>query len=249
MKKIDADSYESILKYICKNPCGTVYPLSIAERKQYGDIYLGDDSVLLWHYSGFAYIFGACGEDFLEQIYREFLTADEVPRRFILFTADPAIEQFFQNKTGLIQGRRYNFEYPQGTDFSPAPLPQGYEVLEFGSDLFDSIDGRITPHFSWGNAEEFTRNGVGYCIMHEGRPASWAFSAAVSSDELDIGIETSPDYRHKGLAVLAAEQMIRYCIEQGKRPVWACDTGNTASRRLAEKLGFSIVSEYTTIRR
>ena len=32
-----------------------------------------------------------------------------------------------------------------------------------------------------------------------------------------------------------------------KRPVWSCDTRNIASQKLAEKLGFERVSEYTTI--
>ena len=248
MRKLDVDSYDMILKDICKNPCGTVYPLSIAERKQYGDIFLSDDSVLLWHYSGFAYIFGSCKDNFLKQIYREFLTADGLPRRFILFTADPKVELYFRNKTRLVFGRRYYFEYPQETEFSPKPLPQGYEACKFEKTVFDSIEGRITPRFSWRNAEEFQNNGMGQCITHRGKPVSWAFSAAVSSNELDIGIETSPEYRHKGLAVFAAEQMIKYCLKQRKLPVWSCDTGNIASRKLAEKLGFSVVAEYTTIR-
>ena len=43
--------------------------------------------------------------------------------------------------------------------------------------------------------------------------------------------------------------MIQYCFEQRKRPIWSCDANNTASQKIAEKLGFVKSSEYITIRR
>ena len=81
------------------------------------------------------------------------------------------------------------------------------------------------------------------------RAVSWAFSAAVSKDELDIGIETVSNFRHMGLGLAAAEKMIGFCFEQHKRPVWSCDANNIASQKIAEKLGFVKHSEYVTIRR
>lgn len=96
MKRIDMACYRELVPYITKDPCGTVYPLSIAEMKQYGDVFTDGDSFLLWHFSGFAFICGACGEDFLEQIYRDLLTADGLPRRFVLFTSDERAERYFR---------------------------------------------------------------------------------------------------------------------------------------------------------
>ena len=85
--------------------------------------------------------------------------------------------------------------------------------------------------------------------MYKEKAVSWAFSAAVSSNELDIGIETVLDHRHMGLGFAVAEKMIQYCFEQRKRPIWSCDANNTASQKIAEKLGFVKSSEYITIRR
>ena len=68
MEKLNPTSYQSIIHQIEKTPCGTVYPLSIAEMNQYGDIYKDDDSILLWHYSGFAFLYGSCSYSFLEVI-------------------------------------------------------------------------------------------------------------------------------------------------------------------------------------
>ena len=71
-----------------------------------------------------------------------------------------------------------------------------------------------------------------------GKAAGWAFSAAVSRDELDIGVETAPGFQRQGLALRTAGEMIRYAIETGRRPVWACAETNEGSRKTAVKLGF-----------
>ena len=250
MEKLDTSLYQSIIPQIRKTPCGTVYPLSLAEMNQYGDIYKDRDSILLWHYSGFAFIYGACDDLFLETIYNMFLSSgSSLPRRFILFTADPEVVGFFQKKPDITFGKRYNFEYPAaGPAFTGRTRPD-HQICRFDTELFDSIPGRITPRFSWRDASEFLAHGIGYCVMYEGKAVSWAFSAAVSSDELDIGIETVSEYRHMGFGAAAAEKMIQYCLDNNKRPVWSCDVNNTISQKTAERLGFVISSEYSTIRR
>ncbi len=78
--------------------------------------------------------------------------------------------------------------------------------------------------------------------------ASWAFSAAVSTKEIDIGIETKPEYKQQGLGMIVANKMIQYATRQAKEPVWACHYKNTASEKMAEKLGFIKVSECSIMR-
>lgn len=241
--------YNSTLKYIDGTSCGAVYPKSITELNQSGDIYIDNDSILFWHYSGFAFVYGACNHHFLECIYHKFLSNDSnLSRKFILFATNLKLEKFFQEKENLLFGKRYFFEYPQEYAVPSQTMPYGYHICEFNQELLDSVQGRITPYFSWKNASEFLNHGKGYCIMHEENPVAWAFSAAVSSDEIDIGIEVSSNYQHSGLGTLIAEKMISYCFEQHKHPVWACDSNNIASQKLALKLGFEKVSECTTIK-
>ena len=250
MEKLNQTSYQSIIQQIEKTPCGTVYPLSIAEMSQYGDIYKDDDSVLLWHYCGFAFLYGACDSAFLEEIYNMFFSSSSNPsRRFILFSANPRVIEFFQNKQNIVFGKRYNFEYPPDTPLIRSEIRPDYRICQFNKDMFHTIQGRITPRFSWREASEFYSHGMGYCVLHQEKAVSWAFSAAVSKDEIDIGIETASDFRHMGLGLAAAEKMIGFCFEQHKRPVWSCDANNTASQKIAEKLGFVKHSEYFTIRR
>ncbi len=249
MKKISSTAFAEMAEYIEKTPCGEVYPLSLTQGYQTGDIYCGNGSALFRHCSGFAYIYGRCGEDFLEDIRRMFLSTDSTPeRRFILFTADKRVEDFFGKDNGLTFGRRINFAYQQDKYGIP-DLPRDIQIKEFDRELLDSVSGRITPRFSWDDPCSFLEKGKGFCVMHEGAAASWAFSAAVSDDEIDIGVETAAGHQHKGFGKIAAQAMIKYALEHGRRPVWACDTANTASQRLAVSIGFAKVSEYTTIRR
>lgn len=250
MERLNQTSYQSIIQQIEKTPCGTVYPLSIAEMNQHGDIYKKGDSVLLWHYCGFAFLYGVCDDFFLEEICNMFLSScSNLSRRFILFSANPRVIEFFQNKHDLVYGKRYNYEYPLDHHVIGSVLRSDYQICPFNKDLFDHIPGRITPRFSWNDASEFLNHGMGYCVLYKEKAVSWAFTAAVSRNELDIGIETVLDFRNKGLGLAAAEKMIQFCYEQHKRPVWSCDVNNIASQKTAEKLGFVKCSEYTTIRR
>ena len=65
-----------------------------------------------------------------------------------------------------------------------------------------------------------------------------AFSAAVSSEEIDIGVETDERYRHKGLARALADKMCREVLSIGKKPVWAHAISNAGSKNTALSVGF-----------
>lgn len=249
MIKIDPASYPDVLPLVEADERGAVYPLSVLQSKQAGDVFREGGAYLIWHCSGFAYLYGDCLGSFLERIYRGFLApGSKAPRRLILFAFDPTVERFFREKEALAFGTRYFFSYqPQQADQSII-VPEPYELRPFDRELFDRVQGKVTPHLFWGSSEAFLRGGQGYCLLHDGQPASWAFSAAVSDRELDIGVETAPEHQHRGLALLVARRMIDYTLAQGKRPVWACAAGNEGSRRLALKLGFVKTAECTTIK-
>ena len=250
MDKLAPTSYKTMIPYVDKMTCGAVYPLSIAELTQQGEIYTDGNSALFWHYSGFAFLYGICGDNFLNRVYENFLSIDSVTsRRFILFAAHEQVKRFFWSKDNVVSGKRYFFEYPNSYSPRSGALPTNLEMREINGELFDKTEGAVTPRFSWANSSEFLNKGKGYCIADGKRAVAWAFSAAVSADEIDIGIETRAEYRHLGLGAIVAEQMIKYCFEQHKRPVWACNASNTMSQRLAEKLGFLKVSECDTFRK
>lgn len=243
MYKAESKDY---IKYIDKTSCGSVYPFSIAEDFQQGDAFSDSRSVLFWHYSGFAFLYGEYDDSFLDFVSDLMVNAD---RRLILFTNDVPVENYFRKIENAVIEKRLFFEY--GKDVSPEipKLPDGFELCEINAELIEKISGNITPYFSWDSAESFLEKGKGYCVVKGDTAAAWAFSAAVSSKEIDIGIETNSEYRRLGLAEIAAKKMIEYCFEQNKLPVWVCHQSNIASKKLAEKLGFVKTCECMTVKK
>ena len=249
MERVSPDNFRHMMRFVDPAAGGAVYALSVCEMSQHGEIFTDHDTVLFWHDCGFSLLYGAYDEQVLEQVYQQFLLAQNAGRRFVLFAFRPETEQFFREKEHLAFGKREFFAYPPEQPFTPEPVPQGYHLCGLDGDLPEILPGRITPRFSWRKTSEFLHHGKGFCLMQDSSPAAWAFSAAVSAHEIDIGVETAPEHRHCGLGIVAAGQMVRYCLGQHKRPVWACDAQNAGSRRIAEKLGFVKESECVTVRR
>lgn len=61
------------------------------------------------------------------------------------------------------------------------------------------------------------------------------------NNQLELGIESAPNYRGKGFAMHTCESLIDYCLEKGYEPIWSCRLENTGSYRLAQRLGFEPV--------
>ena len=215
-----------------------VYPLSIAEGFQNGEIIPDDEentrAVLFWHYAGFAYLSGDISREFLEKIYHNFYQ-EETERRFILITDNPEVTDFFSDKSEV--GFNNRIEYRFGSEIEGA-CKCDYKIERINPENYDIIQGRIVPSFSWADKEQFLKNGFGYVVVDGNKVAAVAFSAAISSDEVDIGVETGEQYRHKGLARALAATMCREILAAGKKPVWAHAVTNEGSRHTALSAGF-----------
>ena len=231
-KKIETERYHEYTDYARTVPYGRIYPLSMCESRQSGDIYTDGKSVLFWHFCGFGSISGDVSEAFLYEV-KKLMQCGE--RRLVLFADDACAEYFGE---GFAKTRRLFFEYPDGKAVPEYDLPEGFELAAMYEKNIPLLKGRIVPSFSWDSTEAFLKNGTGRCIMHGQNAAAGAFSAAISSEELDIGIETAPEYQRRGLAYCAAASMIEEALRQNKKPVWACHAENTGSAGLAQKLGY-----------
>ena len=250
VKKAAHEDYMGFAGAVSQNACGAVYPLSIVEGTQKGDIYTLGKNVLFWHKCGFAFLYGEHDKAVLDEVYNRFMSPESAAdKRFVLFLEDEATKSYFDGKADITVGRRYFFEYGDSTPPEVGELYEGFSLHKIDETLFDGCTGKITPYFSWDSKEEFLQKGAGFCVTHGDRPVAWAFSASVGGEEIDIGVETLPDYRRLGLAAKAAKAMIAYCLGENKRPVWACSSENEGSRRLAEKVGFVKTAEcFTAVR-
>lgn len=251
MKKIISERFKDYIEWAGQNTSNRIYPLSIAEGFQTGDIYVDNavrpEAVLFWHYCGFAYLSGRPGEGFLTEIYNNFITAI-TDRRFLLITDDSDIIRFFSEKPDIALGRRIEYILEDTGRISEMPPHPECSIRQIDSSLLTGISGRIIPAFSWKYNEQFNKNGFGYALITDGTIASVAFSAAVSSEETDIGVETDEKYRGRGYASMLAARMCRDIIASGKRPVWAHAEQNIASMRTAAACGFTKQKINTVIR-
>lgn len=59
----------------------------------------------------------------------------------------------------------------------------------------------------------------------------------------EIGINTLHEYRGRGYASAACSKCIQEILDHHKVPMWSTTIGNTASRKLAEKIGFAEFAE------
>lgn len=250
MNQLPPEGWVHVDRYIDPLGCGVVYPYSIAEKVQRGDIFTDIHRALFWHYSGFAFAYGEYDEASLHWLYETFLSERAAPpRRFILFTSGEKITNYFTARENVLLERRCFFTHQRERSQNVPELPAGYRLREIDGEILNKICGAIIPFFSWDSAGEFLQKGRGYCVLERDRPAAWAFSAAVSGEEIDIGVETVGGCQRLGLGTVAAEAMVQYSLEQGKRPVWACHSRNIASQKLAGKLGFVKSAECYTIKR
>ena len=224
-----------------------VYPLSIAEGFQDGNIIFSDDSktALFWHYCGFTYLSGSVKESFLEKVYQDYFVKD-TERRFVLITDNSKAIEFFSDKDDIVIDKRVEYRFVD----LPQSVPEcKYKVEPISANNYGRIHGNITPTFSWASKERFLKNGFGFVAMDGDKVIAVAFSAAVSSDEVDIGVETDENYRHQGLAKVVADRMCREIISQGKKPVWAHAIANEGSKYTALGVGFTNDRVNTVIRK
>lgn len=239
MEKISKNNYRNYISWAKENIANMVYPCSIAEGFQSGDIYVNDGanvgSVFFWHYCGFGYISGKASDKLLDDIYSEMISGQN-GRRLVLITADDDVTAFFRGRDVMMDSRaEYSYLHPGS---ATAIGTDKFRIEPIDTDNISKIEGRIIPSFSWDSSEQFLKEGFGYIVLDQGRVCAVAFSAAVSSDEVDIGVETYESYRRQGLAGLLAGRMCEHIISIGKRPVWAHSVSNKGSMNTALKCGF-----------
>ena len=227
--------------------CGAVYPESVLQGYQKGEITELSGCRIILHNCGFAFMYGIPRARDLAELVLLMHTAKQQGRRFVLFCENERFGRYFEMNSGVKVEKRYFFELAQQRP-SVTALPQGFVIKPIDASIMPRLDGRIKPSFSWESDESFLQKGVGFCAMYGDTPAAWAFSAAVSDREIDIGVETLESFRGKGLAAAVAGKMADYVLSIGKKPVWACHSGNIASQKTAARAGFVKVRECGTVR-
>lgn len=144
-------------------------------------------------------------------------------------------------ESGIIErNTRINFRFDP-EKFSQSKLAisdPAINIRRTDAEVFRTMPGTVVPAHFWKSEEDFLRNGVGFSLYYNDQIASTVYSAFIMDNQLELGIETVPEFRGKGFAQLVCQSILEYCIERHLEPIWACRLENTGSYILAQKLGF-----------
>jgi hypothetical protein len=93
---------------------------------------------------------------------------------------------------------------------------------------------------TWGGSAGLAGSGCGWGAFVAGRLVSIACTFFLGETYEDIGVVTEPAFRGSGLSVACAGALCRDIRARGHQPTWTTSPDNTASLRVAEKLGFVV---------
>lgn len=144
----------------------------------------------------------------------------------------------------VVRYDRLNFAFDAAAHRSALPRlapPDGWRVRAATAADFPR-DGTVVPRHYWPDAATFLAHGGGAVVEQDGTVGAVAFTSFRDGTDLEIGIETVPEHRGKGLARAAAAALIRDATEAGLVPVWSCADRNAGSAALARSLGFAPTS-------
>ena len=123
-------------------------------------------------------------------------------------------------------------------------LPAGFEIRPIDANLLNRCEWRDDMAFYCGSLENFLHNGLGICLMHGDEIIVETYASALGVPYAEIGAITHEPYRGRSYAPIAVAFLIEALELCGFHAYWSCDTDNSASVRVARKLGFRIERTY-----
>jgi GNAT superfamily N-acetyltransferase len=262
MIELSVEKYSLLEEPLKKVEINNLFARSVIEKKVKGTVFVDKiekpKTFYVVHPYGMSLLFGDNGnESFNNQFYDYSLNRKQVRTAFEWMQAypnnwDSTLSDLFGNKlvkaseTADMQREfielytRVNFKFnlERYLDFKKNNITENYKILRTNKESFKDMKGSVVPSFFWDNAEDFCKNGVGFSLYYQDKLATTAYSAFIFDKELELGMETFPEFRGRGFAQYACSVLIDYCIQNDYEPIWACKLTNTPSYRLAQKLGF-----------
>lgn len=165
------------------------------------------------------------GEPAFDAVERALVGAEEV----ITPTDYPLVLAGWHCQLALLYQQRYRARAPA----RPGAAAELVDVSTLGADIPNGLREELlaaAPHSPVA------------ATVFEGRPVAFCYGVATET-LCDLSIDTLEPFRGRGFAGLCVDLLIDVMAERGKQTVWGALLSNHASRRLAEKLGFTPVDE------
>lgn len=263
---LDKELYKKVKAPLEKVKFNNLFARAVVEKQVAGTIYADQpenpETVYVVHPYGMSLLFGSTGNPDFNKSLRDYLLnthktrskaewLQAYPDAWNSILADLLGEKLVRynqesdNNTteAVVQNTRVNFKFNTDKyhDFKKNLGRCDFDMVPVDRVLFRKMKGSVVPMFFWDNADDFCRHGAGFCVVTGGQPVSMAYSAYITRDQLELGIETSEKQRGKGLALHTCSALIDYCLANQYEPVWSCRLENAGSYKLAQKLGFEPV--------
>ncbi len=260
MIQLKTENYYKALKQLSEVAINHLFAKTVLEQKMDGEVFVDNPeeptTFYIKHAYGMSLLFGRTDNDeFNRQLTSYLLNENNVRNTSEWLQVFPSewndkLNQLLHGKiaeppeskpdnTQVIKWSRVNFKFqPLKYSSRQQEVPEGFRLEKTDPTLFDLISGSVVPSCFWRNRKEFAESAIGYSLVYNGEPVSTAFASFIHEQQLEIGIETSSEFRGKGLALISCSALIDYCLANNFEPIWSCRLENTASFMLAQKLGF-----------
>lgn len=96
---------------------------------------------------------------------------------------------------------------------------------------------------TWSGPAGLVASGHAYGAFVDGRLAAVTCTFFRGARHADAGVVTEPALRRRGLGLAAARAWCAGAVAAGFVPTWTTSTDNAASRRIAERLGLTLVRQ------
>ena len=150
----------------------------------------------------------------------------------------PALERHFGRGVGLVDDLYFTLERPACVIAHPAVRRLTIDDLDLLVASPRPVQGANRQYARW-----LLTDGLAVAAFIDGRIASTVHTYCRTPLYAEIGANTLPEHRGRGLASACGALLCKLIQEAGQTPVWSCGSPNTISRRLAEKLGFTLAGK------
>ncbi len=265
MKLLQKQDYGRVLEELDTVTINQLFARSVIKQHVDGDVFVDDiahpTGFYVVHPCGMSLLFGSGAYGFLNNGLMNYLLGsnglrkrkewmqvfpsehgDDIDSLFgVNMVRNDVVDDSLQgNGASVIRHRRINFRfdtrrfeaYKETIDFS------GFSFCTIDTDVYHTLAGVVVPDEFWNTASDFVANGSGICLKQDERLIAHAFSSFKHGRMFELGMETQPEFRRRGLAGVICAKLIDDCLNSGFEPAWSCREGNAGSFYLAVKLGF-----------
>jgi len=161
-----------------------------------------------------------------------------------------ALEEHFTDIVGFV--RRYYIIRKLAIADWRNEIPLGYKMVQIDNDLLSNqnitnLDWLEEEYkHEWFTVEDFLDAGGGFCLVQDNKEiVCWSTLEYVTKNkEIECTVATKEEFQKKGFGTLTTAATSEYALSHYNHVGWHCAETNSASWKLAEKVGYELDRTY-----